>query len=219
MRSLLSLLLISATAFAPALADIPGKTSVAVRASTLGLGIELSHELPVTNLSGRLGFNSYTHEMNQSIEGIPYDLDFELGSVVAMLDWKPWGTFTHFTAGLVFNGNQINARSQAAAMYTVGGMTYSAADVGNLSGTAKFDSVVPYAGLGWKLPIFPKTALTFELGLVMQGSPKISLEASGLLATDPVFQQELAAETAQFQNDIEDYKYYPVIALGLSRRF
>lgn len=219
MRILFSLLLISATAVTPALADVPGETSMALRASTLGFGIELAHELPVTNLSARLGWNGYTHDMNDTVEGIPYDMEFKLGSVVALLDWRPWGTLTHFTTGLVFNGNEILAASQVATSYTVGGVTYNAADVGNLSGKTTFDSVAPYAGLGWNVPIFLKTALKFELGVVMQGSPKVTLEADGPLASDPLFQDELAAETQQFQKDIEDYKFYPVIAVGVSRSF
>lgn len=200
-------------------ADIPGKTSVAVRAGTLGMGVELGYTLPVANLSARIGWNGYGYDRRDSIEGIDYDLELDLSSVVALVDWRPWGQVTHFTAGVVLNGNEIGAVSQNSATYTVGGTTYSAADVGNLSGNVTFDRVVPYAGLGWNLPIAPKTALTFELGVVFQGAPELSLVADGLLANDPAFQAELDAETAQFVKDIEDYEYYPVVVVGLSRRF
>ena len=220
MRSLLSLVIVAVAASSPAIAsDLPGKTSLAVRASTLGLGVEIAHTLPLANLTGRLAWNGYTYDTSDTIEGVPYEVELDLSSITALVDWRPWGTMTHFTGGLVFNGNEIGATGQASATYDIGGMTYAAADVGNLSGRTTFDDVVPYAGVGWNIPIAPKTAFSIELGIVFQGAPSVTLEADGLLATDPVFQDELEAERSEFEKDIEDYEYYPVVGIGISRRF
>lgn len=220
MRSLFGLFIITGALATPALAsDVPGKTSIALRAGTLGMGVELAHTLPVVNLTARIAWNGYGYETDDTIDDIDYDLSLDLGSVLAMIDWRPWGSVTHFTAGVVFNGNEIGAASRADASYTIGGMTYAAADVGNLTGKATFDSVVPYAGLGWRMPVAPKTSLNLELGVVFQGSPALTLVADGPIASDPLFQAELDSEVAQFQEDIEDYKYYPVVVLGIARRF
>lgn len=220
MRSLPILFIVTMVLAAPASAnDTPAKTSVALGAGTLGMGVALSRALPVANLTARIGYNGFSYGMNDTIEGIAYDLQLDLSSAMALLDWQPWGRITRFSAGLIFNGNEINALSQSAASYTVGGTTYPAAGVGNLTGTASFDSVVPYAGLGWNFSVTQKTALTFELGVVFQGAPQLSLQADGPLAQDAAFQTELETETAQFRQDIESYQYYPVIALGLSRSF
>ncbi|MDH3646240.1 MAG: hypothetical protein OER80_05660 [Gammaproteobacteria bacterium] len=220
MRRLLSLIIFTSVAAAPAFAaDLPGKTSFALRVSTLGMGVELAHTLPIANLTGRIAWNGYSYDTDDTIEGIPYDVELDLSSITALVDWRPWGQVTHVTAGLVFNGNEINATGTATGTYAIGGMSYDAADVGALTGAASFDDVVPYVGLGWNIPVFPKTALTFDVGVVFQGAPQLSLTADGLLADDPGFQAELASEQAEFQKDIEDYEYYPVIALGLRRRF
>ena len=220
MKVLLSLVLLLSVVTAPAFSgDLPGKSSFALRVSTLGIGAELAHTLPVANLTGRVAWNGYTHDTTDTIDGIPYDVELDLSSVTALVDWRPWGQMTHLTAGLVFNSNRFNTVGTATGTYTIGGMEFSAADVGSLTGKASFDDVVPYVGLGWNVPVMPKTALTFELGVVFQGAPQLSLTADGLLADDPVFQAELASEQAEFQKDIEDYEYYPVIALGLRRRF
>ncbi len=218
MRVLTALLtsLVCLPAFA---ADLPGKTGFALRVSTLGLGAEVSRTLPVANLTGRLAWHAYTYETDDSIQGIPYDVELDLDSVTALIDWRPWGQVTHLTAGIVFNNNQFNASGTATGTYTIGGMSFAAADVGALRGTTTFDDVVPYAGLGWNIPLAPKTSLTMELGVVFQGSAKVALTADGLLAADPVFQQELEDERAQFEDDIKDYEYYPVVAIGLQRRF
>lgn len=220
MKRLISLTALTMVAAMPAVAaDLPGKTSFALRASTLGFGAELAHTLPIANLTGRIAWNGYTYETSDTIEGIPYDVELDLNSITALLDWRPWGTFTHFTAGLVFNGNEFGALGQPAVSYNIGGMTFDAADVGNLASRTTFDDVVPYAGLGWNIPVFPKTALSLELGVVFQGSPGVTLEADGLLATDPVFQAELEAERTQFEKDVEDYKLYPVLGIGIRRNF
>ncbi len=113
----LSLLFFAAVLAAPAFAaDLPGKTSVALRASTLGMGVELGYTLPVANLSARIGWNGYGYDSSDTIEGIDYDLELDLSSVIAMVDWRPWGQVTHFTAGLVSNGNDFGARNQASAV-------------------------------------------------------------------------------------------------------
>lgn len=204
----------------PALADgVPGSTGVSVRAGTLGLGVELSHSLPVLNLTGRLAWNGYDYGHDDTVDGIDYDLDLGLRSVSAMLDWRPWGRVTHLTVGVLYNGNEIDARSRAAAEYRVGGTTFDATQVGTLTGTVGFDEIAPYAGIGWNIPVAPKTALSLDVGVVFQGAPVLELRADGPLASDPVFQAELAREQASFQQDIEDYEYYPVLSLGVRRKF
>lgn len=105
MRVLTALLtsLVCLPAFA---ADLPGKTGFALRVSTLGLGAEVSRTLPVANLTGRLAWHAYTYETDDSIQGIPYDVELDLDSVTALIDWRPWGQVTHLTAGIVFNNNK-----------------------------------------------------------------------------------------------------------------
>ena len=207
-------------AFPAQAADLPGKSGVTVSAGTLGIGVEFAHTLPVANLTGRVAWNGFNYDYDDSIDGIDYELGLELSSVTALVDWRPWGKAMHLTAGVVFNGNEIGATSAAAQSYEIGGQTFTADQVGTLRGNVSFDDdVVPYFGLGWNIPVAPKTALSLEMGVVFQGSPKLSLSADGALADDPLFQAELAAEEAEFQDDISNLEYYPVIALGVQRRF
>ncbi len=204
----------------PALAaDLPGKSGITVSAGTLGVGLEIAHTLPVANLTGRLAWNGFNYDYDDSIDGVDYELGLELGSVTALLDWRPWGRAMHFTAGLVFNDNAIDVVAAPAASYAIGGQTFDADQVGNLRGNVGFDDLVPYLGFGWNVPVAPKTALSLELGVVFQGSPQLTLTADGTLSGETLFQGELAAEQAKFQDDIGKYEYFPVIALGVQRRF
>jgi hypothetical protein len=93
--------------------------------------------------------------------------------------------------------------------------------VGALSGKVDFDDIAPYVGIGWDTTFGKDNCfgLVFELGVLYQGSPDVNLVSSGPIASDPTFQAELAKETAALQDDLDEYKFYPVVAVGLSYRF
>ena len=40
-----------------------------------------------------------------------------------------------------------------------------------------------------------------------------------MLASDPLFQQQLATEAQALEDDLEEFKYYPVVAVGLTYKF
>ena len=63
--------------------------------------------------------------------------------------------------------------------------------------------------------------LTFDLGVLYQGSPKLSVQAH---PTNPAivpasFYTNLEAERAKTENDIKNYKYWPVVGVGFSFSF
>lgn len=199
--------------------DLPGKSGVTVSAGTLGVGIEIAHTLPLANLTGRLAWNGYSYSYDDAIDGVEYELDLDLNTVTALLDWRPWGQLTHFTAGLVYNNNGIDFVGAPAASYQIGNLNLPATEVGRLTGTVGFDELVPYLGLGWNIPVAPKTALSLELGVMFQGAPQLALSADGPAASDPTFQAELERERQAAQQELDNYEYYPVVALGIQRRF
>jgi len=57
------------------------------------------------------------------------------------------------------------------------------------------------------------------IGAVYHGSPDVSLSASGPIASDSVFQTELAREVKDLNDKADSYKLYPVVQVGLSYRF
>ena len=74
----------------------------------------------------------------------------------------------------------------------------------------------------------------FDIGVLIQGSTRIDLDASGTatvtdndsgvsttrnLATDPEVQMELQNEARNAEDDTKEFKYYPVISLTLGYRF
>ncbi len=204
--------------------------SVAVRVGTLGVGVEAGI-LAVPNVALRLGYSGYSYSHTQTSKDVTYDGKLKLSSVSALADVYPSksGTF-HLTAGLVFNSNTITATGKpnitnGAQTYTLNGMTFNASDVGTLDGRASFSKTAPYLGLGFGKPSGSSPVqFLFDIGVVFQGKPRLSLARNGGIAiTNPALSDQInAAINAQrdkTQSDLNKFQYYPVVSVGLAYRF
>lgn len=197
-----------------------GASTGGFKASTLGAGAEIGTSLG-DSFGIRLTGNYFSADYDDTVDSIDYNLDLNLLSFGAMLDWYPFSNAFRITAGALFNSNEIEAQADSSASYEIGETTYPAASVGTLQGEVDFNAIAPYAGIGIDTS-FDKNyglGIVLELGVVYQGSPDVSLTADGPLAGDPAFQAELAREEKSIQNDLDEYKLYPVLTAGLIFRF
>lgn len=205
-----------AAATQPALAD--DDLWFGVRAGTQGLGLEATWR-PVPYLDLRVGGSRYDYDTTRNEAGIEYDLDVDLSTFYATANLRmPLSPF-RVTAGVVSNGNEGRFLSLDASTYDIGGNTFTGAEVGSLSGKATFDSIAPYAGVGLDFRVFDTFGLHFDAGVMYQGAADVSLAASGPIASNPAFQQELELERQALEDEFEDYKLYPVIAASFSVNF
>lgn len=186
-----------------------------LRAGTQGLGLEFG--VGFTRWIG-LRAAGYTLDVSGSRDegGIDYDGTLELGGYGLLVDFFPMrGTF-RLTAGVFSNRNAVELEAAPSAPIEIGGGTYDPAIVGTLVGDVSFDDTAPYFGIGWgNVARGRRVGFLADLGVLRQGAGEVTLAAtSGLV--DPA---DLAAEEAELEADIEDYKYWPVISFGLSIRF
>jgi hypothetical protein len=212
--AILSSLLISSLSHAAGI-------GVGAKAGTLGLGIEITKGITAA-LNGRIGFNSYTFDASGTESDIDYNSDFKLQTVAALVDWHPFHGGLRATAGVMANNNKLDMTGKTTGNVDIGGVVYTPAQVGNLNGNVSFDNIAPYLGIGWGNAVEQGQRLTFsfEVGVLMQGSPKVDLTSSGgTLSTDPTFQANLATEQAQLEDDLSDYDLYPVVSLGMAYQF
>lgn len=190
---------------------------------TLGLGSELSYTIN-DYFTARGQFNKFDHTYAATKEQINYNLDLNLKSYGVLVDWHPMAGSFRVTAGYFSNKNAIGAAAtpDASGNYTINGNTYTASQVGTLSGAIGFNSSAPYFGIGWSTVGTKDTGLGFEfdLGALLQGSPTATLSATGGSAdSNATFQNDLHQEQGKFQNDVNNFKTYPVVSLGLVYRF
>ena len=191
--------------------------TIALRLGTLGVGLEAA-KLLTGSIGLRVGANLGSLSTSSSNSDIDYDVKAKLHSVSAMLDLFPKkrGSF-HVTGGIVTNPLTVDLTGQPATSgsFTINNHSYTSADVGTLTGEAKFPGVSPYAGIGFGTPAGKggKVSFRFDLGAVI-GKPTIALRSTG---TRSDLQADLAIQQATTQADVRKYaKVYPVLSIGLA---
>lgn len=194
--------------------------TVGVKASTLGFGVEGAYSLN-GYFGARAGLNYFTYSYDGSTDDIDYDFDYESKSVSALLDLHPFKGSFRLTAGILFNGNELDAKATSSATYDIGDTTYIGSQVGQLTGNIEYSKVAPYVGLGWDTSFGKNSGwgFIFEVGALYQGAPDVSVTADGPIAGDAAFQANLELEKNDLEDELDNYKIFPVIAIGVSYRF
>ena len=191
------------------------ETALTAKLGSLGLGVEGTFGL-AEHFNARLGLNRYDYDRTETISDIRYDFDLKLKSISLFADWHPFGSAFRFTAGLMSNGNELSGSSVSDSL-DIGDGTY--VNVG-LDAKLDFDSAAPYLGVGWGNALSAGKGWGFnvDLGVMFQGAGNVSLTPTGPGAAfvDPA---DVAAEEQNFEDDIKNYKYYPVFSFGVSYKF
>jgi len=223
MKSLFSkaaLTVFAVLAFGSASADF----GVGLKAGTLGIGLE-GRWSPLPWLDVRAGMNSYDFDDNGSQAGINYDATLALETFYATGNFRfPLSPF-RVTVGAVSNGNEFQMMSQdtGGLNFDIGGGSFSPDDVGTLESVTSFASTAPYLGVGYDFEILGKVGLNLDFGVLWQGEPEVSLEASGLAAAPAPVQAvlipALETERLELEDEMSDLKAWPVVSLGFVYNF
>ena len=195
---------------------------LAAKVGSTGVGADLTLGL-ARSLNVRLGAQAYTRSETRTEQEIEYDADLKLVSGELLLDVHPGGRGFRISGGAIVNGNEVTAVSTEDAVYTINGVPYPVGLVGRLEGRVDTNEVAPYLGIGWGNAVAPGGPWRFALdvGAFYQGKPKVSLTAHPLI---PIllperFEEDLEAERQDIEDDLDSYRFYPVVSLGLSYRF
>ncbi len=191
---------------------------IGAKAGTLGLGVEGTwRPLPFFDL--RAGLNLYDYAIGSGSEaGVNYDTSLNLDTVYATANFRVPLSPLRFTVGMYSNSNELSMVSRGATG-TVGGVTYLPSEVGTLRSTVSFKSTAPYLGIGFDFRAFNKIGINLDFGFLWQDSPIVTLTSDGTLAGDPLFDSALDTERLELENELEDFKAYPVFSIGFSFNF
>jgi len=190
--------------------------AIGVKGGTLGLGGELTTDIvPGLNLRG--GVQWFNLDFDAEFEDIDYSVDADLLNPLLLLDWYPFGGSFRLSGGVLFNQSEVDLRATPSEPVQIGGTTYLPSEVGTLRGRSDFNPVVPYVGIGWGNAVGrgKRLGLAIDLGVAFIGSPGVNLSATGPLASDPTFRAHLAQEEEDIEDDLSDFKFYPVLSLTL----
>lgn len=198
---------------------------VYVKGGTLGVGGGVGIGVTDT-LRVRAGYTALKVSKDISQTDVDYSGDLKLGGGEAMLDWHPFNGSFRVTGGLTLNRNEVTAdASPSNGTYTLNGNTYLASEVGNLDGKVDFKSTAPYLGVGWGDVVGKDGRFSFiaDIGVLFQGSPDARLNVNcGPAVPAPEcarLKSDVQEEERELQDDADDYKFWPVISLGVAYRF
>jgi hypothetical protein len=185
---------------------------IGVRVGSTGVGADLGFGI-VPTLGGRIGISGMSLNTDVDTDDVQYDAKAKVLTGALLLDWSPLGPF-RITGGFMPHKNKIDLSGTPTP-----GSRFPAGSA--LSGEVKPDkSFAPYLGIGWGNVWTRGVNFYFDLGVMFQGSPKVSLSVEcGPSATPAECTQarnEVEAERQRVEDKIDKYKYYPVASIGLT---
>ena len=179
----------------------------------LGVGGQLNARTGI-----RLEGNALNYSRSVSTANVDYDGKLKSDGGSVLLDLFPiYGAPFRFTAGAAFGNNRLNAVGVPRnGTFTINGQTVSAAGQ-SINITIKQPSVQPYLGIGLGHTQNKGWGFFADLGATY-GKPTVDLTATpGLVAA--ATQANIDAERADVQHKADQYKFWPVVKLGITYAF
>jgi hypothetical protein len=206
----------------PSLALIPSRAhaqaGIAIHVGTLGVGADIATSFG-SHIGLRSGFNFFPTDVDYTVSGVPYQIDFASPTFTVMLDLYLGGTF-RVSGGAIYTTDDVVLAGEITAPVTLNTTIYSPAQIGTLTGTIVTNELSPYVGIGLGNPARSKFGFFLDLGVAFHGTPAFTLTAvGGSDNTTPAFILDLDAEALSIQNDLSRITVYPVATIGFSIGF
>lgn len=196
--------------------------NVSLKAGTLGAGLDISRML-TDNIGVRLNINGLSYNDTRDVSDINYDADLKLFTAGILADYYPIDNNFRVSGGVYYNDNHADGTFVPTTSFTFGNNTYTPADIGQVDAGAYYDNnIAPYIGIGWGGKDVSRNGWSFSLdvGALYQGSTQVYANATvnnPLLAAQ--IKSDVENERQQIEDDIKDYKWYPVIMVGVTYTF
>ena len=222
MRKLLSSALLVFSTTLLVAEDKPETLNMALKLSTLGFGVDVSTPIS-NNLSARFNLNGASYSDTDTQDGNDYEGTLDLLTAGLLLDYYPLKNNFRVSGGVYYNGNEFKGTQTPSSEQTIeiNGIKYSTDQVTAVNSHVTFNQFSPYAGLGWGNDAHDKGwGFTFDLGVMYHGSADVTLTPevkNALLA--PIVNVAVKEEEKDVEDDLANYKIYPVVSVGVNYSF
>ncbi len=206
MKKISYVLILAGLAFIPS--RVHAQAGIAIHVGTLGVGADIATSFG-TRIGLRSGFNFFPTDVDYTVSGIPYQIDFASPTFTAMLDLYLLGPL-RLSGGIVYTTDDIVLAGEITAPVTINATIYSPAEVGVITGTILTNELSPYAGIGLGNIARSRFGFFLDLGVAFHGTPLFTLETVG----GSVSQIDLDAEAQSIQDDLTKIIVYPVATIG-----
>ena len=195
-----------------------GRFAVSGKTSTLGFGGEFTTAL-TSNINARVGINALDLDIGEKeITDIEYDIGLDFSSFSALADWHVFNNSFRISGGIISIDNKadLEANGPSGIFHEIGDVEYDWDDIGTLSGSVEIDDIAPYVGIGWGNPFTSgkRWGFTCDFGVAFTSSPDVTLTATGLVPAE-----ELEKERQNIEDELDKFRFYPVIAVSFFYRF
>lgn len=219
------LLPVLATATLASLAVSPAeagpKVAVGGGLGTTGAGVQAQVEL--NDWIGLRGdYNVLQYSVEDTYDDVAYEGDLDMSTFGAYVDLRPFQNSFLVTGGMVFGDKKLESIASPTTNVDIGDQTFTPDQVGVLDMRADLGDTAPMFGLGFDTTFQGDGPFGFKLivGAMFTDSPNIELTSrDGLLSDDPTFIAEVEQEELNLEEDIEDFKVWPVLQAGITFRF
>lgn len=188
-------------------------------------GVSLEGKYAATDmLTLRGNINILPVDVNESYDGVDYNVDVDMQTAGGFVDFHPFRNGFHLSGG-AYGGDKtadLLGTPGPATTVEIGNTTYTGAQIGTLRGQVEYSDISPFVGVGFDGFIKSNShwSLNARAGVMFVGSPDVSLSSEGGLASMfPSVRTELDREEQNLQDELDQYKYYPVVTVGITRRF
>jgi hypothetical protein len=208
----------------PGVAAADGDWAVTGKVGTMGVGGEFTARL-TDAANVRFGLNGWDLDSSRSKRGVDYDSTFRERSASLIGDLFPMAdSIFRVSAGIFYNDNRLDmtAKPNRNGNYEFQGNTYTAAEIGTLSGKLTFNRASPYIGVGWGNAFGKPYGWSFmlDVGALYQGKPKFSLSSNSTLCNaNAQCQADIASQQQETESDLRSWRWYPVVSAGAAYRF
>ena len=192
----------------------------------LGAGVGIGTRLN-ENFSIRGGINGpASRNFDRDIGGNNHDVKAKIdGSLEAMVDWFPYAdNGFRVTAGMLYLKNfreELKGNTNSSGNYNINNRSYTAGEVGQLSGSIDHKNFAPYLGVGWESALASKKGWRFigDAGVMVTSGGSTSLSTLGS-ANNAALRQDVEAERQRVAADFGDRRRWSLLlSLGAAYSF
>lgn len=194
---------------------------VGANIGTPGVGLQVSGQIS-SMVVLRANVDGMSLSRDEDYSDVSYDGKVKTLTGGLFADVHPGGGAFFVSGGAYAGERKIDLDAEPSAPVEIGGVTFTPAQVGRITGKASLSDFQPFLGMGFDNTFTSERGwgVRAMAGVAFSKKPKVELSASGgLLSEDPAFLARLRQEEADLREDAKDVRYFPVLQVGLTRRF
>lgn len=199
-----------------------GRLFVGGGVGTLGIGGDIGYQFS-NWLKFRVNVNYLGWDIDDvEIEDIDYDTELKNLTAGLLVDIHPFFGDFRISAGLYYRDMSFDIKATPKGNIKIGDHSYSPSDFGHVDGSITWDKFAPYLGIGWGMSSGTDMdfSLDFNLGVMYLSGLDIDYKLTNYQGINLAqYEADMRREADKIEDELDKYRFYPVISVFFSFRF